>query len=1077
VAGPGGDEVGRVSIRVVPDTDGFRRRLESALDSAEAGLEVTIPVNFDVDTAGLRTQLEALELSSITIPVDLDLDTAAFRTRLEALENSHVTIPVDLDLRDEARINAVLARLNNRSIRINTRLNGVNQAIARLTALDAIIRRLDGRTININVDVDGAAAAAQIAAIETALVGVRASLGTIRSGGGAFGRNSALISGAAQFVLLMVQAGALALALSVAGAAVTAAWGAASTAILAIPPALMLLAAPIAAVATGMDGIKRAAQTIKPEFDRMRSAVAATFERHMVPVFRTLTGLLPTLTTGLQNSARALSFLAQSMANMLTSAPGLALISKTFENINFALLQMHPGLESVVQGFLLLGAQTSIFDALVKAVNTFGEEFRNSVIDVIADGTLDRAMSGLGESLAALSRGFASLVENGLRVFASAAPGVNKFLDSLTNFFNRFNWDRLGSAVGNVFRGLGETLDSIDTGTIREIEDAFVRLGDLFRDQKFKDDLKAMVDGLPAVIDQVRVFAKDFAALGAELSDALTAFNTVDQKFREFTSGMEESSKKLGQALNLHSEAGDGTGAFDWLRELDDDIDRALGILPPKAEKLGEDIGDRFQRGLDKIEPQFGGAIGDSWLPDIGKWLKDWFSPEDAGDLDTSLTDLETKIQDGMNRLGEITRQAMEVVKLNVQTGFAQIAPLATVGMLGIQTAISNGWLAIQAVTSLGMNTLLNTMTLGFVTLQTAAVNGMLLLQTAITTGFALVQLAVDLGILTMQTAIMNGFLQIQQDAINGMLLFTTAILTGFALAVPAVQLGMLQIVLAVQLGFQQIVAAVQTGMQQVAVALQQNWDIGVAATQAAMAAMAAAVQAGMAQITPAVQAGMANATSAVTSGVQQMASSMEAGMQRMVSAVQQGMDQVVDAIRVGIDDAIAQLRASEGLFYEAGANMGQALADGLRSKVNAVRSAAGELAAAAAAATAAAARIRSPSRVFIALGEQLGAGFAIGMRNSETEVERAARSMVATVTAGVAGIEDVFTGDAWAADLNARMNAELAAHDIDPTSAAGAGQRVVEIVQNFNVPSAERASDKASHGMRRLGAMGLFGG
>lgn len=1076
MAGPGGDEVGRVSIRVVPDTDGFRRALQSAVDAAEAGLKVTIPVDFDVDTDGLLGELAALESSHITIPVDIGdgSEIERLRTRLQALDNSQVTIPVDLDLRDEARINAVLQRLNRRTINITARLHGVNQAIARLTALDAIVRRLDGRRINIGIDVDAGAAIAQVAAIETALTGIRASLGTLgRAGGGAFGPGSRLVGGAAQLALLLLQAGAAALALSVAGAAVTAAWGAVSTAILTIPPAMLLLAAPIAAIATGLDGIKAAAKTIKPEFDAMQAAVSKTFQAGMIPIFRQLVSIFPQLTAGMQGTAAALIAIAQRLTEMVTSAAGIQRIEQMFVNVNRALTEMAPGIAAVVDSFLILGAQKSIFDALTRAVNTFGQSFRSMVIDVIADGTLDRAMQGLGESLAALSRGFASLVENGLRVFAAAAPGVNKFLDSLTNFFNRFNWDSLGSSVGRVFEGLSETLDGIDTQTIRDIEQAFSDLGDLFNDPKFQGQLQDMVAAIPEAIGLVKDLSKAFGEAGSDIAKAVEAYDKVKTAVTDVNTGIKDLTggldllKTAWNALPFNALPNFISDLMDFFS--DDEAEK-------KAEESGKGIAEGFQRGLDGLEPQFGGSIDDGWLPDIGKWLKDLFSPEDT-DVDTEIDDLKTRINDGLQSISEIAQQAMDRVRATVQIGFAQLPPLAALGMVGVQLAFTNGWLAVQAVTSLGMNTLANTMTLGFTLLQTIVANGMLLLQTAFTTGWTLIQLAVDTGLLLMRTSITEAFVQMQTDAINGMLLFTAAILAGFALVVPAVTLGMAQIVLAVQIGFQQIVAAVQTGMQQVSEAFRLNWSLAVAATQAAMAQMVAAVLAGTSQMVSAMQAGMDQMTSAVQAGGDQMAAAMESAMSRMVSAVQAGMDQLVSAVQAGVDDALGQLRAAEGLFYEAGANMGQALADGLRSKVNAVRSAAGELAAAAAAATRAAAGIRSPSRVFIAFGEYMGAGLAIGMRHSESEVERAARSLASTVIDEASRIKDAFAGDQWAADLDARMSAELAQHDVDPAESATASTARVQVVQNFNVPSAERASDKAAHNMRRLGAMGLFGG
>lgn len=57
--GPGGFSVGRVSIQVVPDTSGFRKKLKTELEKAVRGLEVKVPVNIDAKRA--VTQLKALD--------------------------------------------------------------------------------------------------------------------------------------------------------------------------------------------------------------------------------------------------------------------------------------------------------------------------------------------------------------------------------------------------------------------------------------------------------------------------------------------------------------------------------------------------------------------------------------------------------------------------------------------------------------------------------------------------------------------------------------------------------------------------------------------------------------------------------------------------------------------------------------------------------------------------------------------------------------------------------------------------------------------------------------------------------
>jgi hypothetical protein len=133
VAGPAGRQVGQVSIRVVPDTDGFRRDLQRELNEIEHSLELTIPVKFDVDTAALRAQLEALN-PEVTIPVDFDVDTAGLRAQLETLQNARIDIPVNLDL-DTGALQAELAALDRFSVNIDVSVDGLDEAVASLTSL------------------------------------------------------------------------------------------------------------------------------------------------------------------------------------------------------------------------------------------------------------------------------------------------------------------------------------------------------------------------------------------------------------------------------------------------------------------------------------------------------------------------------------------------------------------------------------------------------------------------------------------------------------------------------------------------------------------------------------------------------------------------------------------------------------------------------------------------------------------------------------------------------------------------------------------------------------------------------
>jgi hypothetical protein len=142
--------------------------------------------------------------------------------------------------------------------------------------------------------------------------------------------------------------------------------------------------------------------------------------------------------------------------------------------------------------------------------------------------------------------------------------------------------------------------------------------------------------------------------------------------------------------------------------------------------------------------------------------------------------------------------------------------------------------------------------------------------------------------------------------------------------------------------------------------------------------------------------------TSLITSTAAQWVASMTTAMDQLVQVVTAGMTNLVTAITSGMQQAVAALDAAVPLFRSAGENMGQALADGLNSKLGAVQEAAAALAQAAAAATAAAAQINSPSRVFIKLGQFIGQGLAVGLNRSHSTVQRAAKKLTAVVQSSV---------------------------------------------------------------------------
>ena len=89
-----GKTVGRVYVRVTPDSTGFRRDLKSDVEAAAAG--VTAKVGIDFDEAKLRQKLKRATREQ-TVKLNVDVKTAAATARLAALTRPRtVTIRTDI---------------------------------------------------------------------------------------------------------------------------------------------------------------------------------------------------------------------------------------------------------------------------------------------------------------------------------------------------------------------------------------------------------------------------------------------------------------------------------------------------------------------------------------------------------------------------------------------------------------------------------------------------------------------------------------------------------------------------------------------------------------------------------------------------------------------------------------------------------------------------------------------------------------------------------------------------------------------------------------------------------------------
>lgn len=353
-AGPGGNEVGRVSIRVVPDISKFRKTLKTQLEKIERDLKVKIPVEFDTRRA----------LRSATV----------------------------------------------------------------------LKRRLDSLERNINID-------ARFKDLDKQLVKVGDSAG--RAGGQILGMSRYMAMGVGVALLLAPALGLI------------------STLIAGLPSLLFLAGAGFAAVALGMDGIKKAAEVLKPAVEKLKASLSATFERTMAPVFQDLLKIFPTLQGGLQRVAIGVSQMAKSFTEVLSSKQGLRDIQQILYNTGEFFSSIDIGIRAFAQALLTLGREGSeSFDLLAVGFNRFLSDFNAVVQRVAADGSLRAAFVGLADVTNALLSAFNRLFEAGIRVMGPLGAPLANLITGLTDILVAL-MPILGIISGLVADVLGKALSAL----------------------------------------------------------------------------------------------------------------------------------------------------------------------------------------------------------------------------------------------------------------------------------------------------------------------------------------------------------------------------------------------------------------------------------------------------------------------------------------------------------------------------------------------------------------------------------------------------------------------------------------
>lgn len=495
MAGPGGREVGRVSVRVLPDTSQFRRSLERYLQRTARSLRVEIPL--DVDIEALDRRLRAYRPPKIQVEADTRPATQEAATAAKSISTRRANIRVTAD-----------------TTQVRTELRSLLNAGRRLR-IDIDVSRL-GRSISVIGKAGAALAALGVAATasQAGLAGLVQLTAALSTTVGAIG-----VLPAAAFAAAV---GLASLKIGLTG----------------VGDALKNISDPekfaeaIAKLAPSARAFAVAVRDLKPAWDRLRLDVQQQLFENLGRRVRDLgTIYLPILQGSLRRTAASANFAAQQLALVLASpgrirdvATSLGFVDKALSEASRAVAPLSEAfgdlvtvgssfLPGLAKGFADAAVQFAAFIDVQRESGALAE-WIESGLNALSQlgqflGNLGSAIGGVFSAANAASGG---LLQNLASVTAELDRAVHSVegQTALRDFFAGAS-DALG-AVLPVLGGLLQALGAIGPilGQVGQI------LGPVIGEV-----LNQLVVGIQAAAPGVILFAQGIAAVATALAPVL----------------------------------------------------------------------------------------------------------------------------------------------------------------------------------------------------------------------------------------------------------------------------------------------------------------------------------------------------------------------------------------------------------------------------------------------------------------------------------------------------------------------------------------------------------------------------
>jgi phage-related protein len=546
---PGGSEVGRVSVRVVPDTSKFAREAKRELKKISEQLKVNVQAV--LDTSRLSEEMKKAKAKAGGQKVKMDVD----------VDGDGVT-------REARRIRQIAQKLLG-AIKMTVGLNTAASVARIKLQLKAIEKAVQGYRIRLPVELVGLSKWLGI------LGAVSAILLTIPHLIGAVGGAVNFVGGALALLPALTAAAAFGVGALVVGMkGFFSALGQSGDAV-AFEEALKDLA-------PSAQESARALAEFKEPLSDIRKATQQSLFKGMAEPLRDLKGLLPPVKAGLVGSAAGIRDMVKSWIKMATSQKSVKDLGSIGGNVTKMFQAMRPAAANFGQALRDVTVVGSTFlPKLGTALSNVTGKFAAWATKTRDSGRLEEIIQNMVDKTKQLGRVIADVVVGLQNIFKSMSGG-QEFLDMVEDITQGFReWSankdtqatlgRIANVMrtvaaaakelfGQAFKSAGEilkdlepflltlatTLGAVVAGAIRAITPMLKSLAHWLSENK-----AVMVPLIIAIVSMVTAFKLAVTAANAmkKLSDSIDALKAASGIIGNFTTSVVTSMKKVFVAI------------------------------------------------------------------------------------------------------------------------------------------------------------------------------------------------------------------------------------------------------------------------------------------------------------------------------------------------------------------------------------------------------------------------------------------------------------------------------------------------------------------------------------------------